>query len=69
LIEECVNTKEEVKEIVKLYIPSSKPEIKNVSFVILALKGKEGKVRGSSVSSYSDSIRIEDLVVMAMLLF
>ena len=29
-------------------MPSSKPEIKNVSFVILALKGKEGKVRGSS---------------------
>lgn len=42
------NTKEEVKEIVKLYMPSSKLEIKNVSFVILALKEKEGKVRGSS---------------------
>ena len=43
------NTKEEVKEIVKLYMPSSKPEIKNVSFVILALKGKEGTVRESAV--------------------
>lgn len=39
------DTKEEVKEIMKPYMPSSQSEIKHISFVILALKGK---VRGSS---------------------
>jgi hypothetical protein len=42
------NTKKEITEIVKLYMTSSNPEIKDVSFVILAFKGKEGQVRGSS---------------------
>ena len=42
------NTKEELREIMKPYMPSSKLEIKHVSFVILALKEMEGKLRGSS---------------------